>query len=537
MRPRSQMRLPFQASGAFVQAIKKFRMLRETSVYMALVIFCVLLCMSPAGLRGEESYSIRHYDLKIEPDFRSKVLMLGATIDIDNPSFEESFSFGLNDGYDQVNVTSPFSPVSFERTGGTITVKMRHPSAKLLLSFVLKGRIGRSGDENRDIIADSSLFLLWSDRFYPIDFDHWATVRSEVVLPAGFQVIAPGRLTKVDRLSNATRFVFESTVPTVNFSVFADPRWMRTERRVNGILMQTLLYPQSQRFSEQIFKTSSEILAYFSSVMCPYPFEQFSFVTIDSTYARRAFPGFVGYEPRYLEKEFASTGHDAHETSLLWWGYTTHGSGPGNFQWTEGFGDYVEILYDEAYHKPVPQIFERFRAEYLALPAEQDIPYTELRGNTPQKIVHGKYPWLMHIVRYMVGDSAFVHALELVFKRFRHRTFSMEEFITTMEDGCEQSLQWWRREWLERKGVPDIVMNSEVTKSGGVYQVTCIFEQRGNVYHIPLEVGVETPRGLHIEKISLSAPRETFTFESTQEPTRVTLDPKKWVLMRVASSR
>jgi hypothetical protein len=496
---------------------------------------CVHLCLTTVSLCGEESYSIQHYDLKIVPNFRTRVIALTAKIDIDNPKLQDSFDFGLNDRYDAVGITCSTSLVAVERANGEITVKVSQPSARLRLSCELKGNLGRSGDENRDIIADSSLLLLWSDRFYPIDFDRWATVRTELLLPSGFQAIAPGRLTKTESSAATTRFVFESTVPAVNFSVFADSRWIKTEQRLNGVPMQTLLYPQSQKLSEQIFKTSSEVLTYFSSVMCPYPFEQFSFVTIDSMYARRAFPGFVGYEPRYLEKEFASTGHDAHETSLLWWGYTTHGSGPGSFQWTEGFGDYVEILYDEAYRKPIPRIFERFRSEYLALPPEEDVPYAELRGNTPQKVVHGKYPWLMHLIRYAVGDSAFARALRLVFVRFRHGTFSMDEFISTLEDGCGQSLRWWREEWLGRKGVPEIVESSQVVQVGARYRITCALEQRGNVYHIPLEIGIKSPVGLKIEKVNLSKQQETFTFEMEQNPTRIMVDPNRWILMNASS--
>ncbi len=297
--------------------------------------------------------------------------------------------------------------------------------------------------------------------------------------------------------------------------------------------METLLYAESQKFSDQIFRTSSEILKFYSKTFCPYPFDQFSFVTISGIYARRAFPGYVGYQPQFLEKEFTTTGHDRHETVLLWWGYTARGEGPGSFQWTEGFGDYGEILYDYAYNKSVPRTFQRFHDEFLALPAEQDVPYFDLRGNTPQKLVHGKYPWLMHLLRYVVGDTAFDRAIRLVFERFQFRTFSMDEFVSTLEEGCGQSLRWWREEWLERKGVPDIAMGSEVLENGSGYSITCVIEQHGNVYHLPLEIGIESREGMRIERVDMSEQRMKFTFASREQPTRILLDPKGWVLMNV----
>lgn len=515
----------------------RFRGLHQCGSFGIIIVSLLMISSPRAGLAGEKSYQIKHYDLKIHPDFTARSLSLTAAVRIDNPNLQDTLQFGLSRHYDSVSVTSESDARIIDRSNGWITIALGKPSTHVSLVFRLKGVPGKSDDEDREIVADSSLFLLWSDRFYPIDFDDWATVRTEIVLPSGFQAVAPGRLAKTAQTGSDISYVFETTRPTVCFSVLADSRWIRTEREINGIQMQTLLYPESQKFSDQIFTTSSEVLKFYSQTYCPYPFDQFTFFTINGIYARRAFPGFVGYEPGYLEKEFTSTGHDAHETALLWWWYTLRGAGPGSFQWTEGFGDYAEILYDEASHKPIPKIFQRFRQDYLAMPAAQDVPYTDLRGSTPQEIVHGKYPWLMHLVRYLVGDSSFQQAMKLVFERFKFRTFSMDEFISTLEEGCGQSLKWWREEWLERKGTPMISVNSEIQEHGSRYRISCTLEQKGNLYHLPLEIGIESPGGMQIEKVNLRERRMTFTFDTEHKPTKILLDPKGWVLMRMEPAK
>jgi hypothetical protein len=499
------------------------------------LIFSFFFCFLQTSPGQSPSYRIEHIDLRIQPDFTTKIISVSATMEIKNPGLESEFTFGLNDRYDSVTVTAGTSATSIKRGDGEIAVTVKNPSEDVRLMFRLKGSLGKSIDENCAVVSDSSLFLLWSDRFYPIDFGRWASLKTEIVLPSGFQAIAPGRITGVKKVGSNVVYTFETSRPTVSFSVFADSRWIKTERDLNGIRMRTLLYPESQTFSDQIFSTSSEILKFFSEVLSPYPFDEFSFVTIRGMYARRAFPGFVGYEPRYLEKEFTTTGHDAHETSLLWWTYTLHGDGPGSFQWTEGFGDYAEVLYDEAYHKPIPKIFQRFRSEYLSTPADQDLLYPDLRGNTPQKFIHGKYPWLVHIVRSVVGDGAFRNALKLVFNKFQYQTFTMNDFISTLEEGCGQSLQWWREEWLGRRGVPTIAMKSQIQKRDAHFEVVCTLEHRRGLYHLPLTIGIESPRGLRREKIMLNERRMTFTFESKEEPTRILLDPDGWVLMNITS--
>jgi aminopeptidase N len=113
----------------------------------------------------------------------------------------------------------------------------------------------------------------------------------------------------------------------------------------------------------------------------------------------------------------------------------------------------------------------------------------------------------------------------------------MDEFISTLEEGCGQSLQWWQKEWLERKGVPTVSLTSQIQKRDSKYAVICTLEQQGQLYHLPLVIGIETPHGIRREKVQLNERRMTFTFESKEEPTRILLDPQGWMLMNVISPK
>ena len=407
----------------------------------------------PRDGTGAETPAHRRCDLFIEPDFEKKTIAIRAQIDIEIPAPKSSFEFGLSDLYTVVAIEADGMPVKIERHNGELTVMLPQPARRVSLVFRLRGSFGRpaagEGDEGRPVIDDESLFLLWSDRFYPIDFDEWSLLRIEIVLPARFKAIAPGQLLSAERHDDNRLWVFQTTHPVGPSSVLADSRWTETQRTVNGIPMRTLLHPESRQYAEKIFATSSDVLKFFSELHGSYPFDGFTFVTVARMGARRAFPGFVAYEPGYLKKEFTTTGYDAHETALLWWGYTTHGRGPGAFAWTEGLGDYVEFMYDEARGKPIPAIFEHFQAEYLKTAAVEDRHYTDL-GGAPQQIIHGRYPWVMQALRKELGDDAFRQGIRLLFRRYRWRTFSMDDFIATFEEAGSRSLESWRAQWLER---------------------------------------------------------------------------------------
>ncbi len=489
-----------------------------------------------SSLVADRPYRVTRYDLVIRPDFSARRLRVVAALTIANPARADSFEFALSDRYARVRVVrADSSPADVERAPGGVVVHVGAPQATEILVFTLEGEPGRSLDEDRDVIMPHSLFLLWSDRFYPLRFEDWATARTTAVLPEAFRAIAPGRLARREREGDEVRWVFETSHPSRLLSVFADTRWIRTERVINGIRMQTLLYPESQRFSRQILATSADVLAFYREWYGPYRFDGFSFITLEGMYARRAFDGFVGYSPDYLAREFTTTGLDAHETALLWWGYTAAGSGPGAFQWTEGLGDYAEILYDQARHRPVPAIFDRFRAGYLALPADSEPPYTALRGSTPQEIVHGKYPWLMQVMRYVMGDRRFRRGMRLLFDRYRFRTFSMDDFVATLEEGMGQPLRWWREEWLERKGVPELSARWTADSVASRYRVTGTVTQARNVYHLPLEIAVATERATVRARVNLTGQQTAFSVETRGRPLRVTLDPDHWLLARIAA--
>jgi len=473
---------------------------------------------------------LERIDLDVRPDFEAGRIEIGARLEIDNPSYRADFEFGLSDRYDRVRVTAAGAECAVEREPGGVVVRVDRPGARVELEFELSGPAGASDDERRPVLSPDDLFLLWSDRFYPIDFEDWAVAGVTLTLPAGFEAIAPGRLVARDPVPGGERWRFETSQPVRNLSVFADRRWVRRVHQIGPRRIETLLHPESDALAAKIARSSADVLDFFEGLHGGYPFDGFAFVTLDGIYARRAFPGFVGYSPAYLAKEMERTGHDAHETSLLWWGYAFGGRGPGSFQWLEGLGDYVEILYDEARGFPVPAIFERFRGEYLAATRDEEPAIDALRGSTPQKFVHGKYPWLMHVLRGEVGDDAFRAGVRRVYAACRFRACTLEELVDALEAGSGRSLARWRTQWLERRGVPELEL--EVRREAGALRVQ--LRQTGELYDLPLEIALDGPAGRRVERIDLPArPEVEIGFALDGGVDDVVLDPARRLLLRV----
>ena len=490
---------------------------------------------APTGPAPEPEPDVLRTELVIRPDIAARRLAVEATLDIANPGKRKSFAFLLADWYSSVVVESRSGPARVARNRGMVEVRVRRAAREERLVFRLSGIPGVSAGEARPVIDDDSLFLLWSDRFYPADFDDWSLLRTRVELPESFHVLAPGCRTTRKGPGNRTMEVFETSEPIRAATILADTRWIVTERTVGGRRLRTLLHPAVQELSEHVLASSADVLAFYESRFGPYAFDEFTFATVEGIFARRAVAGGVIYSPAYLDREMRSTGHDAHETALLWWFYTIAGRGPGSFQWIEGFGDYAEVLYDEARGLQIPGIFESFRLGYLRMAGtEEEPPISEPnRGPRWGNYVHGRLPWLMHLLRFAVGDSAFDRALRLLFDRWRFKSFTLEEFVATLAEGTGQSLDWWRSEWLDRGGVPELTWRSEVVREAGGFRVSLTVRQTGALYRLPLEVGIETDQGLRLERVQLDEPVREFGFFTSAEPRRVLVDPRRWLLAKM----
>ncbi|OFW05982.1 MAG: hypothetical protein A3H96_00140 [Acidobacteria bacterium RIFCSPLOWO2_02_FULL_67_36] len=385
-----------------------------------------------AAQLARHPYDVTSYDLNIRPDFTTGEISLRARVAIARARGTDAFRFGLSPRYRDVSVRANGHIVDVERARSTVTVPNAAHDADVVLEFALAGTLGKSDDEDRDAIDRDSLFLLWSDRFYPIDYADWARVRTSILLPHAMPVVAPGVEISATPTSAGTWHIFESRTPAVKFSVVADRRWVSRTWRLGGLRMTTLLDSEVAALAPALHRTASDIVAYFTRLHGYYPADAFTFVTVRGIFARRALSGCVAYEPGYLKRTMDADGYDAHETSLLWWGYALHGEGPGAFQWTEGFGDYVEVMYTEARHKPLSVNLRRARERYEALGAA-DISIERLTGNSPQPVIHGRLPWLMDRVRKEIGDARFRAAIRTLFTRFRWRTFTLDEFVSVFE--------------------------------------------------------------------------------------------------------
>jgi aminopeptidase N len=86
--------------------------------------------------------------------------------------------------------------------------------------------------------------------------------------------------------------------------------------------------------------------------------------------------------------------------------------------------------------------------------------------------VYPKGAWVLHMLRGVVGDSAFFRGVRDYYRRYRDSSVVSAQFQRVMEQASGQSLGWFFREWLYQPGQPRLDVQWAADSTGQMARVT-----------------------------------------------------------------
>lgn len=335
------------------------------------------------------------------------------------------------------------------------------------------------------------------------DLTDKATVRWTITAPAALRVVANGQLlaetplptdptrvrtTWLETRPIATYLMVIAAAELVRVPLPPVPSGQPCARTEAGSCVEQVAYvwPESRAGLPGPFARSGAIMAFYSHLIAPFPYEKLAHVQAATVFGGMENATAIFYPDFRTHPLREST--VAHETAHQWFGDAVTEGRWADLWLSEGFATYFDYLWTE--HTDGVAAFRTrlatSRNTVLRDSVAQRRPVLDTLQTDLMKLInrnsYHKGGWVLHQLRRQVGDSAFFRGLRLYYRAHRHGNALTADVRRAVEQASGQRLGWFFEQWLRRPGTP----NLQVRWQQQGRRLTLEVQQSGQPYRLPL---------------------------------------------------
>ena len=331
---------------------------------------------------------------------------------------------------------------------------------------------------------------------YDLPFDKVKTT-TEVIVPSGFIAVSNGELQEVIPSVDEDTYIWREDDPIATYliSLACGPYVELTDFTSDSIPLHYYVFPEDTTIALYEFENTPDMLEFFSQKFGPYPFQMYGMAeallfngngamehqTV-TTYGMNLIRGDRKYE--YVV---------SHELAHMWWGDCLSPLTFAEIWLNEGFAVYSEALYIEARYDTLREHLANNADSYFW--EDQNLLryplYDPPEGYLFGAAIYCKGAWVLHMLRCIIGDSAFFAGLQNYHAAYAYGNVTTPEFQAEMESACGQPLDWYFQQWVYEAGFPQYDYNYNVAQIGNEYIIDFYLEQvqtEAPVFNMPVEL-------------------------------------------------
>lgn len=357
------------------------------------------------------------------------------------------------------------------------------------------------------------------------------------IVPAGYEVVSNGLPTGVDVFDDGRRrWRWSSQYPITPYLVFfSAAKFSAFEATFSrsGIDMPVWfrLFPENDNAAERAACLKiPDMLRVFSDLYGDYPF-------LAEKYGVYQFSFGGGMEHQtFTGQNDCGESLSAHELGHQWWGDMVTCATWHDIWLNEGFATYSEALWFES----------KGGTNALLAAMEQRKPrratgsvwvddVTDVNRIFSGDLSYRKGGWVLHMLRYVVGDGDFFRILARWRERFAYASATTEDFVETAEEVTGRELRSFFDAWVYGTGTPLYRWSWRPLVSGGRHFVEFFVAQEQNdawaTFPMPIEFEVGFASGSERVRVPNETREEWRLVELPEAATSAGFDPDGRILV------
>ena len=450
----------------------------------------------------QAAFDVHNYDISVRADPKTKsitgtTVMTAKTViptnvivlDLDSPYAVNKVSDGSRDlKHERRGVKLWIWFPTTKQVGETITTSIAYsgtprvaPNPPWIGGFMWT-KTPSGADWISVALQNDGADLLFPCKDHPSDKP--ATASMHITVPDPLVASGPGRLEGIKKNTDSTStYNWRMTNPISNYSlVFNAAPYKVIEDSVPSIAgrpipLKFYILPESYANGAKLIAETKKYNAFFEKYLGPYPFRSIKLGIVETPHLGMEHSTNIAYGNKY---RFAEDGFDwlmFHEYGHEWWANLVTASDWRDFWIHEGFQSFMDTLWVEetkgkdAYFTAMKNRAKGFRNKQPVAPREAKFAHEVYLAAPDYKTsdgdIYGKGAYVLHSLRYLIGDEAFFKALrhmayptkamETYTDGRQERLVNTDDFLTIAEADSGMELDWFFELYLRQPKLPKLV--------------------------------------------------------------------------------